>query len=213
MAPESLTFGKFTPASDIWSFGVLLFEIITFGSFPFQGMTNNQVLDHVKEGNTLPIPNGIKPQLEGLMNACWNLSYMKRPTALEVAEFIMSYPKLVTASLDVPLASVQIPETESDQLELLPGLEAVNEDNEHSQTDQTYSNRFRLPNGITLSEFNAATDDYTISNPATPSITYNPIEPLLMHENANYNGSLRRYVPMNGFKKGNHALQMHDHVI
>lgn len=85
MAPESMVDGKFTPGSDIWSFGVLLFEIITFGSFPFQGMTNNQVLDYVKEGNTLTVPNGIRPQLEGLMKACWNLSYLKRPTAAEVA--------------------------------------------------------------------------------------------------------------------------------
>ena len=37
MAPESLADGMFTPASDIWSYGVLLYEMITFGSFPFQG--------------------------------------------------------------------------------------------------------------------------------------------------------------------------------
>lgn len=221
MAPESLSLGKFTPASDIWSFGVLLYEIITFGSFPFQGMTNNQVLDHVKEGNILTIPNGIKPQLEGLMKACWNLSYLKRPTASEVAEFITNYPKLVTASLDVPLASVQIPETDSDQLELLPGLRKASDVQLFSSNLENLNDlhELRIPNGITLSDFNAATDDYTMSNPPTPSVTmgYNPVEPLLRYEDQqgdnNSSGSLRRYVPMYGTRKGNRVLQMNEHVI
>ena len=63
MAPESLADGLFTPMSDVWSYGVLLYEMITFGSFPFQGLSNNQVLEHVKAGNMLNIPSGIKPQL------------------------------------------------------------------------------------------------------------------------------------------------------
>ena len=67
MAPESLADGLFTPMSDIWSYGVLLYEMITFGSFPFQGLSNNQVMEHVKAGHTLSIPSGIKPQLETLL--------------------------------------------------------------------------------------------------------------------------------------------------
>lgn len=63
MSPESLALGLFTPSSDVWSYGVLLYEIITFGSFPFQGLSNNEVLDHVKAGNTLPIPAGVKMQM------------------------------------------------------------------------------------------------------------------------------------------------------
>ena len=57
MAPESLTDGLFTPASDIWSYGVLLFEIMTFGSFPYQGLSNKQVLEHVKNGNSITLPS------------------------------------------------------------------------------------------------------------------------------------------------------------
>lgn len=63
MSPESLALGVFTPASDVWSYGVLLYEIITFGSFPYQGMTNSEVLEYVKSGHTVTIPQGVKTQL------------------------------------------------------------------------------------------------------------------------------------------------------
>lgn len=213
MAPESLTLGIFTPASDVWSFGILLYEIITFGSFPFQGMTNLQVLEHLKNGNTLVIPSGIKPQLEGLMNACWNLSYKKRPSACEVADFISNYPKLVTPSLDVPLASVEMPGTESDQLELIPGLRRSSTQPTDFDKTVTYKNvdglamSSTLPNGITLREFKLPKDedddDFGPSqNRNVSNSSY--IEPLLQYDgetsNSTGNLSLRRYVPMYGFK-------------
>lgn len=220
MAPESLGLGIFSPASDVWSFGVLLYEIITFGSFPYQGLTNNQVLDHLKNGNTLVIPNGVKPQLEGLMNACWNPSYKKRPTASEVAEFISNYPRLITPSLDVPLASVQMPETDSDELELLPGLRKRNSAHigenglSKSSTFDTFDGvPSTLPNGITLREFNVnahyENEDFshTAHNTAVSNL-YNPIEPLLQPntEISSSNLSLRRYVPMCGFKRSSRSL-------
>lgn len=122
MAPESLALGMFTPSSDVWAFGVVLYEIITFGSFPFQGLTNNQVLEYVKGGKTLQIPAGVKPPLEGLLKSCWSQEVTKRPTAAEIVDYISNYPRLLTPCLDFPGASVQMPETESDELELLPKI-------------------------------------------------------------------------------------------
>uniref|UniRef100_A0A2M4A4W5 receptor protein-tyrosine kinase n=1 Tax=Anopheles triannulatus TaxID=58253 RepID=A0A2M4A4W5_9DIPT len=194
MAPESLALGYFTPAADVWSYGVLLYEIITFGSFPFQGMTNNQVLEHLKNGNTLTIPTGVKPQLEGLMKACWNQDHKKRPSASEVADFISNYPRLLNPCLDVPLASVEMVDTDSDQFELLPALLRYKDDYHHQQHQPTadllvgtqplndlnngYNNvsimatggnqqRQQRPRAINLNDLNVATD-FTTVNPLPP---------------------------------------------
>lgn len=111
MAPESLGLGLFSAASDVWSYGVLLYEIITFGSFPFQGMSNNEVLAHVKAGNCLVVPKGVKTQLENLMYSCWSVNQQDRPTAPEIVEFLATNPRILSPCLDVPIASVQLEHT------------------------------------------------------------------------------------------------------
>ncbi|XP_058451840.1 uncharacterized protein LOC131430699 [Malaya genurostris] len=224
MAPESLALGVFTPASDVWSYAVLLYEIITFGSFPFQGMTNNQVLEHLKKGNCLTIPSGVKPQLEGLMKACWNQDYKKRPSASEIVEFISNYPRLLSPCLDVPLASVQMAETDSDQFELLPGLRKRKDEptadilvgtaqiNDLNQSPSGYTG---MRPGINLNDLNVGTDfchcdngslptaDTTTTNGSVGLNVYNPIEPLLQRDSemSKSSSSLLRYVPMFGFGK------------
>merc|ERR1719394_2310081 len=120
MSPESLADGIFTPMSDVWSFGVLLYEIITFGSFPFQGLSNNQVLENVKNGQTLTQPVGIKSQLGSLLRTCWSPTPTKRPSASEILELLTNNPRLISPCIDVPLASVQIERTDS--LELIPSV-------------------------------------------------------------------------------------------
>ncbi|XP_017886547.1 uncharacterized protein LOC108628852 [Ceratina calcarata] len=122
MAPESLGLGIFTPASDVWSYGVLLYEIITFGSFPFQGMSNNEVLTHVKAGNSLVVPKGIKPLLENLIYSCWRVDHTKRPTAPDIVDFLAKNPQILAPCLDVPLASVQIEHTGQIELQLTENI-------------------------------------------------------------------------------------------
>lgn len=63
MSPESLSLGVFTTSSDVWSYGVFLYEMVTFGGFPYQGLSNYEVLEHVKSGHTIKLPRGVVPQL------------------------------------------------------------------------------------------------------------------------------------------------------
>ena len=91
-----------------------------FFSFFHLGLSNNQVMEHVKAGHTLTIPSGIKPQLETLLKTCWNMTATKRPTASEIVELLSNNPRLISPCIDVPLASVQVERTDS--LELIPSV-------------------------------------------------------------------------------------------
>ena len=62
-APEALRDGMYTAKSDVWSFGVLVFEIVTFGSFPYQGLSNKEVLEYVLNGKQLILPKQIPQDL------------------------------------------------------------------------------------------------------------------------------------------------------
>ncbi len=56
MAPECLYLGKFDSSSDVWSFGVVMWEIITFGNMPYPGLTNQEVFDKVLGGQRMDQP-------------------------------------------------------------------------------------------------------------------------------------------------------------
>ncbi|EDV98889.1 GH13351 [Drosophila grimshawi] len=200
MPPETLSLGLFTSASDIWSFGVVLFEVITFGSYPYQGMTNNQVLDFVKNGNTLQIPNGVKPQLEGLLKACWSQDASKRPTALEVIDYISNYPRLLTPCLDLPGTAVQLPESD-DEMELLPNARLSSPRLHDSNLDilaKTNSagnmQKFDIIGDGNLSELLATDDSGTVSMPhdsfsSTTPDGYSIMAPLLSYSKKDVNSN------------------------
>ena len=79
-APEAALFSKFTIKSDVWSFGVLLMELITFGRMPYPGMTNPEVLAAVEKGYRMPCPESCPDKLYKIMMNCWNGSDLDRPT-------------------------------------------------------------------------------------------------------------------------------------
>lgn len=63
MSPESLADGVFTIKSDVWSLGVTLWELATFGSFPYQGFSNGEVVEIVKQGRIMDKPQGCTSEL------------------------------------------------------------------------------------------------------------------------------------------------------
>lgn len=55
----------------MWSFGVVLMELITYGAKPYQGMTNKEVVSKLEEGYRMPRPEGCPDQLHKIMMDCW----------------------------------------------------------------------------------------------------------------------------------------------
>ena len=73
-------YSRFTIKSDVWSFGILLYELITYGRFPYSGMNNAQVLESVQTGYRLPCPMGCPEQLYEVIRECWRDDAASRPT-------------------------------------------------------------------------------------------------------------------------------------
>lgn len=63
MAPETIKDGIFTGKSDVWSFGVLCWEIMTFGADPYMGQANSEVIKNVIDGNHLDRPENCPNKL------------------------------------------------------------------------------------------------------------------------------------------------------
>ena len=79
-APEAAMYSRFTIKSDVWSFGIFLYELITYGRFPYPGMNNAQVLKALQTGYRMPCPMGCPEQLYEIMMECWRDGATSRPT-------------------------------------------------------------------------------------------------------------------------------------
>jgi serine/threonine protein kinase len=71
MPPESILYRKFTIESDIWSFGVVLWEIYTFGRQPWYELANHEVIQEVTNGRLLSKPDVCPEEMFQIMLSCW----------------------------------------------------------------------------------------------------------------------------------------------
>ncbi|XP_059355122.1 tyrosine-protein kinase fynb isoform X3 [Carassius carassius] len=90
-APEAALYGKFTIKSDVWSFGILLTELVTKGRVPYPGMNNREVLEQVERGYRMPIPQDCPSSLHELMVQCWKKDAEERPTFEYLQAFLEDY--------------------------------------------------------------------------------------------------------------------------
>ncbi|XP_077991094.1 tyrosine-protein kinase Yes-like [Glandiceps talaboti] len=90
-SPEAALYGSFTTKSDVWSFGVLLTELITIGRMPYPGMMNREVLEQVERGYRMPKPHNCPDSLYEIMLQCWHKDPSQRPTFEFLYNFLDDY--------------------------------------------------------------------------------------------------------------------------
>ncbi|XP_071981757.1 tyrosine-protein kinase ABL1 isoform X2 [Engystomops pustulosus] len=83
-APESLAYNKFSIKSDVWAFGVLLWEIATYGMSPYPGIDLSQVYELLEKDYRMERPEGCPEKVYQLMRACWQWSPLDRPSFAEI---------------------------------------------------------------------------------------------------------------------------------
>uniref|UniRef100_A0A452TNH4 non-specific protein-tyrosine kinase n=1 Tax=Ursus maritimus TaxID=29073 RepID=A0A452TNH4_URSMA len=85
-APEALKHGKFSSKSDVWSFGVLLWEVFSYGRAPYPKMSLKEVSEAVEKGYRMEPPEGCPGPVHALMGSCWEAEPARRPPFRKLAE-------------------------------------------------------------------------------------------------------------------------------
>uniref|UniRef100_A0A1I8Q228 Tyrosine-protein kinase n=1 Tax=Stomoxys calcitrans TaxID=35570 RepID=A0A1I8Q228_STOCA len=78
-APEALNFGKYTSLCDVWSYGILMWEIFSKGDTPYSGMTNSKAREKIDGGYRMPAPDNTPLEMYRLMLQCWAAEAESRP--------------------------------------------------------------------------------------------------------------------------------------
>jgi len=97
MAPESLYDNVYSTQSDVWSFGVLMWEVVTLGSVPYPGLPPTDVMKKVRDGYRLEKPEHCKRELYNIMVKCWEKSPEDRPS---FSDLVRDFEALLVKEMD-----------------------------------------------------------------------------------------------------------------
>ncbi len=86
MSPESIEKLIFNTETDVWSYGVLVWELFTRGTTPYTQIDNNYIFHHLKQGNRLPKPKYCPKTIHSILLKCWSQNPKSRPSFATMSE-------------------------------------------------------------------------------------------------------------------------------
>ncbi|KAJ8286345.1 hypothetical protein GJAV_G00037420 [Gymnothorax javanicus] len=101
MPPESIMYRKFTTESDVWSLGVVLWEIFTYGKQPWYQLSNNEVIECITQGRVLQRPRLCPKEVYDLMLGCWQREPHMRLNIKEIHSLLLNLARASPVYLDI----------------------------------------------------------------------------------------------------------------
>uniref|UniRef100_A0AAX7UMJ9 Tyrosine-protein kinase receptor n=1 Tax=Astatotilapia calliptera TaxID=8154 RepID=A0AAX7UMJ9_ASTCA len=101
MPPESIMYRKFTTESDVWSFGVILWEIFTYGKQPWFQLANNEVIECITQGRVLERPRLCPKEIYDIMLGCWQREPQQRLNIKDIQKMLFTLMKATPVYLDI----------------------------------------------------------------------------------------------------------------
>ncbi|KAM9294552.1 high affinity nerve growth factor receptor [Gastrophryne carolinensis] len=101
MPPESILYRKFTTESDIWSFGVVLWEIFTYGKQPWYQLSNTEAIECITQGRELERPRTCPTKVYAIMQGCWQREPQQRLNIKEIHRKLQALVKAPPVYLDI----------------------------------------------------------------------------------------------------------------
>ncbi|XP_015267375.1 PREDICTED: NT-3 growth factor receptor isoform X1 [Gekko japonicus] len=101
MPPESIMYRKFTTESDVWSFGVILWEIFTYGKQPWFQLSNTEVIECITQGRVLERPRVCPKEVYDIMLGCWQREPQQRLNIKEIYKILHALGKATPIYLDI----------------------------------------------------------------------------------------------------------------
>uniref|UniRef100_A0AAY4DWK2 Tyrosine-protein kinase n=1 Tax=Denticeps clupeoides TaxID=299321 RepID=A0AAY4DWK2_9TELE len=89
-APEALNYGRYSSESDVWSYGILLWETFSLGMCPYPGMTNQQAREQVEKGYRMSCPQKCPEEVYKIMQKCWEYKPENRPKFADIQKELAS---------------------------------------------------------------------------------------------------------------------------